>query len=141
MISLTIYGEPVAAGRPRFTRTGHAYDPGKSRKFKEVVAIEATKQFNGELLADKPIEVYIAAYRSNQKNTSKIERARREDKLHVPLQKPDTDNYVKSILDALTGVIWADDNIICHIDAYKFYSELPRIEVLVRDYQPPKKEG
>ncbi|WP_268913979.1 RusA family crossover junction endodeoxyribonuclease [Lentilactobacillus sp. SPB1-3] len=138
MISLTIHGNPVPAGRPRFTRNGHAYDPPKSRAYKQLVAIEAKKQYRGPLLKDKPIEVYIAAYRENQKQISKIERTRRERKQSLPLRKPDTDNYVKSVLDALTGVIWADDNIICHIDAYKFYSDTPRIEVIVREIEIDK---
>lgn len=138
MISLTIYGDPVPAGRPRFTRMGHAYDPKKSRDYKQIVALEAKKQYRGPLIEDVPLEVYIAAYRENQKQTSKIERVRREHKQSVPLKKPDTDNYVKSILDALTGVIWKDDNIIYHIDAYKFYSETPRIEVVIRKKQTTK---
>ncbi|WPC19468.1 RusA family crossover junction endodeoxyribonuclease [Pediococcus inopinatus] len=138
MISLTIYGEPVGQGRPRFNRNGHAYDPKKSRDYKEFVAYTAAGQYHGKLLSEKPIEVYLAIYRSNQKSTSKIERDRRASGVSVPLVKPDVDNYAKGILDALTGVIWEDDNIIVHLEVRKFYSDLPRVEVIVSDYTPPE---
>ncbi len=136
MIELTIYGEPVAQGRPRFNRNGHAYDPVKSREYKEYVAFEAAKQYRDPPIAGKPLEVYLAVYRSNQKKTSKIERARRESGASVPIEKPDVDNYAKGILDALKSVIWDDDSVVVHLDARKFYSDLPRIKVIVRSYTP-----
>lgn len=102
------------------------------------MAIEAAKQYHGAPIAGKPIEVYLGVYRSNQKSTSKIERARRECGTSVPLKKPDVDNYAKGILDALTGVIWEDDNIIVHLEVRKFYSDLPRVEVIVSSYTPPE---
>ncbi|MBB1163667.1 RusA family crossover junction endodeoxyribonuclease [Lacticaseibacillus rhamnosus] len=37
MIRLTIPGNPVPQGRPRFTRIGRAYDPTKSRNYKQYV--------------------------------------------------------------------------------------------------------
>lgn len=134
-INLTLLGDPVPAARPRFSRrSGHAYDPGTNRDFKNMLAYEARAQYRGKLLDGVPLEVYIACYRANQKSTSQIERVRRENKQSLPLKKPDTDNYVKSVLDALTGVIWHDDNLIVHIDAYKFYSETPRTEVIIKEY-------
>lgn len=131
MIKLKIYGDPVPAGRPRFGN-GRAHDPAKSRSYKQFVALMARRQYHGPLLKDEPIEVCLEVYRPNQKKISQIERQRRETKQSVPIKKPDTDNYIKSVLDALTGIIWADDNIIYHIDAYKYYSDKPRIELKIQ---------
>ena len=48
MIKLIIAGEPVAQGRPKFTTRGgfvKAYDPIKSRKYKQYVATVARQQY------------------------------------------------------------------------------------------------
>ncbi|GAX06824.1 Holliday junction resolvase [Secundilactobacillus pentosiphilus] len=135
MIVIRYDGEPVPAGRPRFTRKGHAYDPGKSRKFKELLGWAARSQYHEAPITGKPLEVYIEAYRANQKNISKVERRRRENKVSVPMTKPDVDNYVKSILDALTGIIWEDDNLIQHVDARKYYADQPHVIIKVKEYK------
>ncbi|MBF1326561.1 MAG: RusA family crossover junction endodeoxyribonuclease, partial [Megasphaera micronuciformis] len=41
------------------------------------------------------------------------------------------DNYVKGVLDALNGTVLKDDSVVCEIFARKFYSERPRIEVVL----------
>ncbi|MGF7436288.1 RusA family crossover junction endodeoxyribonuclease [Lentilactobacillus senioris] len=139
-VFLTIYGEPVSAGRPRFTRQGHAYDPAKSRSYKRMFRLEAGKQFaelhQKPFSVDQPIEIYIAIYRPIQKSVSKAERTRRLLGEHMPVVKPDTDNYVKIVLDSLNGLIWDDDRAICHIDAWKYYSDDPRVEVIVKEMVP-----
>ena len=42
------------------------------------------------------------------------------------------DPYIKSTLDALTGVLWADDNAIIKIEAEKYYSDQPRVEIVMK---------
>ena len=46
-------------------------------------------------------------------------------KWNAPLwhtQSPDTDKLVRSILDALTGVVWHDDKQVAFINASKYWS-------------------
>lgn len=130
---IVVHGEPVPAGRPRFTRQGHAFDPKKSRQYKAMVRESAVMQCHGDLIADKPIAVKIAIYRGIQKSVSHKEHDRRATGAHRPIVKPDTSNYIKLIEDALTGVIWKDDNIIVRLVADKYYSDDPRIEVTVTE--------
>lgn len=144
MIVIRYDGEPVPAGRPKFARQGkyvHTYDPAKSREFKVLLGWAARSQYRGAPISGKPLEVYIEAYRANQKNISHVESQRRAKKASVPLTKPDVDNYVKSILDALTGIIWEDDNIIQHIDARKFYAKTPHVIIKVKEYERETDNG
>lgn len=48
---------------------------------------------------------------------------------HRPVVKPDTDNYIKSTLDGLNGILWEDDNQIVDLVAHKYYSDNPRVEI------------
>ncbi|WP_406565702.1 RusA family crossover junction endodeoxyribonuclease [Limosilactobacillus reuteri] len=66
-----------------------------------------------------------------QSSISKKERELRIAGAHRPIVKPDTDNYIKSTLDGLNGLLWEDDNQIVKIVAEKYYSDRPRIEIEV----------
>ena len=133
MIELIIEGNPVAQGRPIFNSyTKRAHDPIKSKNYKMFVGLTAKRQYHG-MLIDCPIRVEIDVYRANQKSISKKELDRREKKLSMPTVKPDIDNYVKGIKDALNGVIWIDDNLVVELEAKKYYSVNPRIEIRIKE--------
>ena len=134
-MKLVIMGEPVAAGRPRFSSRGgfvKAYDPKKSRDYKKMIKKQAMQQLPDDYQPiDYPIEVDINVYRSIQKSVSKKEYARRLSNEVRPTVKPDADNYIKIILDGLNGLVWLDDNQITDVAAHKYYSDKPRVEVEV----------
>ena len=132
-MKLVVMGEPVAAGRPRFSRRGgfvKAYDPKKSRKYKEEIKKQASKQLSKDYQPfSGAIKVEICVYRKIQKSVSKKEYARRLSNEVRPTVKPDADNYIKIILDGLNGLVWLDDNQITDVSAHKYYSDKPRVEV------------
>lgn len=45
--------------------------------------------------------------------------------------KPDADNCLKAICDALNGIIWKDDALVIEKHVYKFYSDTPCAKVRV----------
>lgn len=53
-----------------------------------------------------------------------------------PIVKPDLSNYVKAIEDGLNKIVWKDDSLIVHEETDKFYSENPRIEIEVEQWEP-----
>lgn len=127
--------EPVEQQRPRATnRGGHIsiYDPPKVKKFKKEVAEYIEKQ-PFTRFENVELDVSIEFYRPIQKSLSKKEREFRLSHVHRPTVKPDLDNYTKSILDALNGLLWDDDAKIVHLELDKFYSEQPRIEIEVHE--------
>ncbi|BAU27610.1 Holliday junction resolvase RusA-like endonuclease [Aneurinibacillus soli] len=134
MIQFTIYGEPVAQGRPRATMiAGKArmYDPSKSRGYKEYVKLAAADHAPAALL-EGPLVLTVNVYRSIPKSYSNKKKTQAEAGEIRPTSKPDVDNYVKGIKDALNKVIWKDDSQVVSITAGKFYSQKPRIEVKVQ---------
>ena len=50
-----------------------------------------------------------------------------------PTKKPDLDNVIKAVLDALNGVAYKDDSRIVRIEARKEYSDSPRLEIHIKD--------
>ena len=48
----------------------------------------------------------------------------------------DLSNYVKAIEDGLNKIVWKDDSLIVHEETDKFYSENPRIEIEVEQWEP-----
>ena len=135
-ILMTLYGNPVAQGRPRFSRQGgfvKTYDPIKSKAYKALIRLELQP-----LLSEpdfKPIDqaccLNLKVFRAMPKSFSKKKREEALLGYIRPTTKPDTDNYVKGVLDALNGTALKDDSVVCEIFARKFYSERPRIEVVL----------
>lgn len=128
-----MYGEPVAQGRPRFSNRGgfvKVYDPPKSKIYKNLIRHTVTPL---ETPIDVPIKFVLKVYVPIPKSTSKKNRALMIDSIILPTKKPDVDNYLKGILDALKGIIWSDDSLVVNIEASKRYSDVPRIEFKVYD--------
>lgn len=107
------------------------YDPAKVRRFKSSLALYTRMNYSGQPLEGQ-LSVRIIFYRRIQKSLSKKERRRRLSGAHRPSVKPDVDNYIKSTLDGLIGVLWKDDNQIVDLYAHKFYSSNPHIEIEVK---------
>ncbi len=46
---------------------------------------------------------------------------------------PDGDNILKAVADALNGVCYKDDKCLIKMSIEKFYSDVPRIEVVAQE--------
>ena len=128
--------EPQQQERPRATGCGRfirVYDPPKTAKFKRELKQLARLEMQGKDKFDSAISVTIKFFRKVQKSISKKEHARRTQGHVRPIVKPDLDNYVKSTLDALNGVIWTDDATIVELNVSKWYTDDPRIEIEVKE--------
>lgn len=83
--------------------------------------------------AGEPIGVNMTFVRAMPKLWSK---KRKEERLGTSCPtKPDLDNYIKFILDALNEVVYLDDNQICHIEAQKIYGSVPETKVELYSYK------
>ncbi len=50
-----------------------------------------------------------------------------------PITKPDDDNYVKGVKNALKSVIWKDDSQVVDQHVSKYFSQNPRVEVTIQE--------
>lgn len=57
------------------------------------------------------------------------------DKVIRPTKKPDMDNIIKIIADALNGIAYYDDSQIVDTAVRKFYSDEPRVVVKISEVE------
>lgn len=142
-IKLVIYGEPVPQGRPKFARIGnhvHAYDPQKSKNYKQLVRYWVTqhlKKIDGFKPLQNALYVDLTFFLSIPSSWSKKRRIEADSGIIRPIvRNMDIDNGCKAIMDAGTGLLWADDSIITDLHARKRYTaELARVEITVREVE------
>ena len=107
-VKFTILGEPAGKGRPRFRSVGpyvKTYTPEKTASYENLVKLEYRRQCNDFKFEDGvPLDLRITAYYSIPKSTSKKKRVLMEQFKIRPMKKPDNDNIVKVVQDALNLV-------------------------------------
>lgn len=140
-----IPGEPQGKGRPRFSRAGKhvkTYTPDKTASYESLIRFEYERQCRDIRFLDKtPLKIMINAFFSIPKSTS---RARRDAMLEHeirPTRKPDADNILKVVCDALNGIAYNDDAQIVNAAVNKYYGDKPRVAVwLGEDVYSNRKE-
>lgn len=107
-IQFTVLGEPYGKGRPRFNRfTGTAHTPEKTESREALVGYEYRRQCGSFRFPDTAmLDMRILAYYSVPKSDSKATRAAKLEGFIRPTKKPDMDNVVKLVADALNQVAY-----------------------------------
>ena len=136
----SIPGEPKGKGRPRMTKTGHTYTPNDTVLYEQQVRAEYCRQCNFMFPKDCMLDVRVFAYYGIPKSASQKKRRMMLAKVIRPTKKPDWDNVGKIVCDSLNGIAYHDDAQIVDSMVRKFYSESPRVDVVVRDYNPIKEQ-
>lgn len=104
---ITISGQPGHKGRPRFTRSGHVYTPAMTKAWENRVRASAVTI---QMISEGAISVVIVA----RFQTLKSDIRKRDPRpVRWKTTKPDSDNIEKGVLDALNGIAWSDDALIC----------------------------
>ncbi len=119
--------EPVAKGRHRFSRSGHAYTPGRTRSaealFREFLRRELDR--SKEVRFEGAIGIIVCFLLVKPKTASRT----------FPSVRPDQDNFQKLIQDALNEVLWEDDSQIVDARVLKRYANSPGVILSVYEYR------
>lgn len=131
---LTIPGEPVGKGRPRFARVGagvRTYTPERTARYEDRVALVASTVLP-RLERDVPVSVQIVAVFTRPK---RLERRKDPDHQLPHTSRPDLDNITKAVLDGLKAHL--RDEQVDVILARKAFAERggqPRTEVCITQF-------
>lgn len=99
ILEIWVPGRPVPKGRPRMTRNGHVYTPAKTHAYEAVVASAGADAMDGLPPLTGP--VLLAALFYGTRATG------------------DVDNYLKSLLDGLQGVVFQNDRQVRMLAAWR----------------------
>ncbi|ABD48938.1 putative RusA holliday junction resolvase [Streptococcus phage M102AD] len=130
--------EPKAQSRPRFARCGRgvvAYEKKEMRVWRAKCSELIEEAFRAEELMEGPLKIDVTFYILPPKYISSKKKLK--EKLEAEEifcdKKPDVDNYLKALLDSMTGVIFKDDGQVVECRARKLYSLKPRIEFSIKE--------
>lgn len=114
MMGFEILGIPVAKARPRIGR-GRAYTPRKTKDHEQLLSWEILSQFKKQW-EDGPLSVALWVEIVFYLPTPK------KKKYDYPQTRPDLDNYVKTVMDAMNGIVYEDDSQVVKIVAEKVFT-------------------
>ena len=130
--TVTIPGEPVSKGRPRMTKRGHTYTPKRTVDYERMVQTLFHSEYGSPKL-EGPILLRLDLYFGIPKSRSKAARKRMQQGLERPCKRPDIDNCMKAVCDALNGIAYKDDSQIVAAVTQKFWSNEPRAVVTIEE--------
>lgn len=129
---IMIPGEPQGKGRPRYTRSGHTYTPDSTRAYEALVRACYAEHVNSEPFAKGvPLVVVIECRFGVSLSDSVKKRQAKLCDMMMPTKKPDTDNIVKAVMDALNGAAYHDDSQVTTLHVYKRYGIAPCVKVWI----------
>lgn len=134
--SMVWMGTPIGKGRPRAfaTKKGiRTYTPDKTVVFEETLRYHMRHSMYGDKPFQFPCRVEIEARFPIPKSFSKATRILIDAGADAHTNKPDADNVLKAVLDAMNGIVFEDDKLACDVRIVKRYSKAPGLTVIVTE--------
>ena len=115
--------KPIGKARPRVTTHG-AYTPGRTKAAEDTIA-KYWMQFGGAacFVGEPPLKMLVEAFFVRPKGTKRI----------FPTVKPDADNILKLVEDALNGLAYLDDKQLVDVRCTKRYANMECLKITVTD--------
>lgn len=129
-------GEPIGKARPRVV-DGHAYTPSRTKAYEQAVrlaykqAVKDRPEPERRWDKDAQLSLQIAAFYQLPKRVSRQMRGAMLRWEERPKKKPDLDNILKIVADALNDLAYHDDSQIVHMHASKYWSLTPSVTVTI----------
>ena len=125
-ISFFIPGQPIPKGRPKFFNRGNyvgVYTPVKTKDYQNHI-IDHSLKYKPHGLIKCAIIMNLDFILPRPKSLPK--------KFIHHIKRPDLDNYIKCVLDALNKVFYQDDSQIVQLNATKQYGESVGVHIRIK---------
>ncbi len=127
-IHINFEGKLIGKGRPRFGR-GRTCTPAKTAAAENDLGWKAKRAMCAAHLQplDGPLKLVVTILQERPQSWSK----KKATLATFITGKPDADNQIKLIGDALNGIVWLDDSQIAAIDFQRTYGHANRVYIRV----------
>lgn len=139
-VSFHVPGKPQGKARARTVRhdgngCSISYTPDNTVLYENFIKDQFLNHSKGFYMeSGRPVAVRIVARFLPPKSTSKKRSLDMLEGREFPLKKPDTDNIIKVVQDALNGVAYHDDKQVMYVTAKKVYSAIEGLDITVEEY-------
>lgn len=123
-----IPAKPVGKQRPRATRAGRVFTPKQTVNAEAWVRLCCTEQVGAPCLQGA-LQVRVEVVLPIAPSWPARRRQEAARGALWPVGKPDADNVLKLVLDALNGIAWADDSQLVSVSVLKRYGPAPGMVV------------
>lgn len=131
-ITFAVLGPPQGKARARVVNRhgkSNAFTPRRTEDYEATIAGQAQQAMAGCLPLDGPILITLAAEYPIPTTWAKWKQDAAIGGDLLPTVKPDLDNVVKAVKDALSGVCWRDDTQVVSAQTSKRYGVQPKLVV------------
>ena len=137
MIKFIVESKPQGKARARTFYDKRAdkmrsVTPEKTKSYEDLIRW-SYKAAGGQYMGEKLMKVEIQAFYPIPKSFSKKKRNDAIFERIRPTTKPDVDNCVKIVLDALNGVAYYDDKQVVSVSCEKYYGETGYLRISIQE--------
>jgi len=132
-VAFKVPGKPVGKGRPRTARRGKhvtLYTPEETASYESKVALAASQAMAGAALIPGAVEVMMRIMLPVPVSWSQKKQRAALAGTVIPATKPDVDNVIKAVFDAINGVVWHDDTQVADLQVRRRYGARPGVEMV-----------
>lgn len=136
-MQFTVEGKPQGKARARTfydNRLGrmNSITPAQTKSYEDLIRWSYTAA-GGKYLGDATLQVDIQAFYPIPKGFNKAKTKDAVTQKLRPTTKPDCDNIIKVVLDALNGVAYYDDKQVICVSCNKYYGETGYLKVTITE--------
>jgi Holliday junction resolvase RusA-like endonuclease len=121
ILSIEIPGQPVPKHRPRIVKGWRMINDPRSTEHEELIRRYVIAEKRRVSLCEGPVSLSVEFFLAPPASWSGKKKQQAYDGIIRPTSRPDLDNYIKMVMDALNGIVWKDDAQVVSIEASKCY--------------------
>ncbi|WP_448675850.1 RusA family crossover junction endodeoxyribonuclease [Pseudomonas sp. LY-1] len=133
-VSFFVPGEPQGKGRARIGKVGNfarMYTPAKTVAYEGLIALAAQDVMQGRALIEGPVMIELRIVHSVPQSKSKKWKLQALAGEVACMKKPDSDNCLKAVCDALNGVVFKDDVQVTDGSFRRRWGAIPGVHVRI----------
>ena len=135
-VKFKVLGEPKGKQRPRLCKIrgrSIVYTPKQTTEYEQKIRASCKRLMSEKFPQGIPLEIKITALFSIPKKFNKEQREKSINGELLPTKKPDGDNVIKIVLDALNDTAYFDDSQVFGINFFKRYGEKAQIIIEIKE--------